>query len=269
MTTKKMGIGRRTVLKTIGGGLAAGGVLGGVSVSVAASRGKLYNLQFNSDDDVAVYSSSDPGWSPDRAEPEEWVRVTGQPHNNVVKKNIDEGGDTSGFRAFQGMKYLAAGGESWNEEIPRRLRASASLFIDPQWESENEQRRTGFWYALGNSQGDWTWFEIMEYRSSAVTGDDPAFHRFGSVEGYEEAGQPTRLDTPAGFNGGWIDVTLFAEPGDTSTDVTWKVGGQTLFEDTFDNDFGDTNHFMDFFVNSVNYGVDQDYYYDNFGVTIN
>lgn len=269
MTVDNTLFDRRTVLKTIGGGLAAGAVLGSVPGSAVAQRGSLYNLRFNSDDDVAMTSASAPGWSPDRSAPEEWTRVTGKPHNNVVKKNIDENGPTAGFNRWQGMKYLAAGGESWGAEIPRRLKASASLYIDPAWEENDEERRTGFWYALGNSDDDWTWFEIMEYRSSAVTGDDPSFLRFGSVDGYEYAGRPTRLKTPASFNGGWITATLFAEPGDSSTEIAWKVGGRTLVEDTFDNDFGDTDHFMDFIVNSVNYGVDQDYYYDNFAATIN
>jgi hypothetical protein len=274
MTRENAHLGRRAVLRTIGGGVAVGSVLGGIPGSVAARRGALYNLQFNSDDDAAMFTPSSPGWTPDRAAPEEWTRVTGQPYNNVVKKNIDENGTTSGFSRWQGLKYLPAGGTrgspaGWVEEIPRRLKASASLYIDPQWEADEEPRRTGFWYALSNSDGVWTWFEIIEYRSSAVTGDEPTFLRFGSVEGYEEAGLPTRLETPAAANGGWVRTMLSIEPGGDSTEVAWKINGQTLFEDTFDNDFGDTDHFGDFFVNSINYGVDQDYYYDGFSVIIN
>ena len=94
MTRKNAIFGRRTVLKTIGGGLAAGSVLGGITGSATARRGTLYNLRFNSDDDAATYTASSPGWEPDRAAPDEWTRVTGKPYNNVVKKNIDENGTT-------------------------------------------------------------------------------------------------------------------------------------------------------------------------------
>lgn len=270
MTRENRPFRRRKVLKTIGGAVVAGGAITGMSGSAGAQRGSLYNLTFNSDDDVAEWTANEPGWQVDRTAPDEWERVTGPPHNNVVRKRIDGGGDTSRFSAFQGMKYLDAGGESWGTEIPRRLRTSGSVFIDPAWETNDEKRRTGLWYALGNEDGDWTWFEIMEYRSSAVTGDSPAFFRFGSENGYESAGAPTRLELPPNAkSGGWVDLSMITEPGSNETEVVWKVNGEPLVDTSFGNPFGDTDHFMDFFVNSVNFGMDREYFFDGFSAKTN
>lgn len=265
MTFDNQSFQRRTILKTISGTVIAGGVLGGVSGSAIAQRGPLYNLTFNKDGDVADWTADDPGWQRDRTEPEEWVRETGQPLNNVVRKNIDESGPTEGFFAYQGMKYMDAGGDRWTAEIPRRLQTSGSIYLDAEWEANDQERQTGIWYALGDDEGERNWWEIVEYRSSEATGNGASFRWWDPMEA-----EWVKLGLPEGVNpekGGWVNLEMRAEPDGSDIETEWKIRGKQMVEESVSLS-EDVDHFQELIVNSRNFGTDDNYHFDNFNAVI-
>lgn len=239
--------------------LLAGSLAFVISLGLLASGGlALANQLFDLDFDDPADASD---WSVDRRDTEVWETATFD-GDERLHINIDETGDTSGFYSYQGRKYLDDG-EHWYAEKPTVF--EYKFYIDPSWETDQAGQETGMWAVLGNENGGITAYSVFEYQDSDADEDGEAGFRL-----YKQDGKWYDVSMPGSVKpekGGWVKVKAVlvrtnAGPNGEA-ELEWFVNNAKVAEDDSINIYGETTQFLEPIMNSGNFGVDQDYYYDD------
>lgn len=249
-------------------GLTAGALM--LPSSATAARAKnpnaVFDLDFSDSADAAGNTSASAGWVVDRRAPESWMTDMGR-----LRIDIDETADTSGFYGYQGKKYQDADGTYWNAGTGSRL--SYRFYVDPAWETDDEAHESGVWPVLGNESGNVSAYPIIAYQDSDASDTDEARFRTyvykydgddDSVEGkWIDLGLPKKLgiDPDAG---GWVTVEAQLQSLDEGAALKWRINNKLVFDERGYNVFSPSTQFLEFIVNSVNFGNDATYYYDDF-----
>jgi hypothetical protein len=261
-------ITRRTALRLGGATLVAAG-LGTATASAKPKSNAVFDLDFSTAADAADNTPGSAGWVVDRQAPEGWSAVGG-----ALEIDIDETGPTSGFYAYQGKKYQDAGGAYWNTGTGSRL--SYRFYIDPSWESDGVGQQTGVWPVLGDEVGNISAYPILEYQDSDANEDGEAGFRAyvyeadenGDFAGarWEYIGLPRKLGIDP-EEGGWVDVEAQLQQFRDGAAVKWRVNNKLVADERNYNVFAPSTQFLEFIFNSANFGVDQQYYYDDISLT--
>lgn len=247
----------------------------------AASPNARFDLDFSDPADVADNTPSSAGWVLDRYNPGHSsgyapVSFTAAAFDGDDRLCIDisEDGPTSGFYAYQGKKYQAADGAYWNAGTGSRL--SYRFYIDPAWESDGVEQQTGVWPVLGTADGSISAYPILEYQDSDANDDGEAGFRayvyIADENGdFEEAtweyiGLPKRLGIDP-EEGGWVDVEAQLQQTSQGAALKWRINGRLVADERGYNVFAPSDQFLEFILNSPNFGVDQTYYYDDLRLT--
>lgn len=259
---------RRGVVK-LGGALIGGAALSGTA---SARRGKgpkpVFDLDFSESADVAPVDSSNAGWETDREAPESFTAEQFDGDDRLAIE-INESGPTSGFYAYQGKKYLDAGGAYWNAEANARL--SYDFYVDPEWEADDDPQQSGVWPTLGTEDGDVSAYPILAYRDSdASDSGEPGFWAYTYTtdedgddgEEWVEIGIPRQLKLDP-EEGGWVTVEAQLHPVDDGAALKWRIDNKLVLDERGYNTFAPSAEFLEIIINSVNYGVEETYYYDN------
>ncbi|SDM91725.1 hypothetical protein SAMN04487949_2839 [Halogranum gelatinilyticum] len=186
--------------------------LGALTLSTTTATAKRspnarFSLPFDIAADAAANTASSAGWVTDRRAPEAWTADNGR-----LCIDIDETEDTSGFYAYQGKKYQDAGGAYWNAGAGSRF--SYRLYIDPEWESDDDPHQTGVWPVLGTADGNISAYPILDYQDSDANDDGEAGFRAYVYESDDEGnvtaewvnlGLPRQLKIDP-EEGGWVDI---------------------------------------------------------------
>lgn len=261
---------RRQFLQTTSG-IAALGLLGvgPVSAKRKPSPNARFALDFEDPTDAAANTASAAGWVVDRKAPATWTTEQGR-----LRIDIDETGDTSGFYAYQGRKYLDADGSYWNARTGSRL--TYRFYIDPTWETDGVEQQTGVWTTLGDASGSISAYPILEYQDSDANENGEAGFRTYVYESDENGnfstakwvylGLPKRLGIDP-TEGGWVTVEAQLQQTDDGAALKWRVNGILVVDERGYNVFSPSAQFLEFILNSRNAGVEQTYYYDDFELT--
>ena len=251
-----------------------------------------YNLTGLSGEGATATSSS-AGWIKDRHDPSVSPSYTQtlsvDTSNEQFELGVDGDGPTSGFYDQQGFKYVETDSDSdWH--IGDNARHTGSLYIDGAWESDTDNHRIGFWFTTGTS-GSPNDYNVVEYVDTstaqqmnseglteatsatllywdrASVGDDDQFGDQYDIEFVD-------IGLPSGFNpnnGGWLDLEFVFHPGYGIADRLF-ANGELLKRDPYPSVTDPftrqpkATHFMNTIVQSVNYGQDQTYIFDNFAL---
>jgi hypothetical protein len=188
--------------------------------------------------------------------------------------DISEDGPTSGFYAYQGKKYQDAGGAYWNAGTGSRL--SYRFYIDSAWEGDGIGQQTGVWPVLGDADGNISAYPILEYQDSDANDDGEAgFRAYVYVADengdFAEAkwvyiGLPKRLKIDP-EEGGWVDVEAQLQRTNEGAALKWRINGKLVADERGCNVFAPSEQFLEFILNSPNFGEDQAYYYDDLTLT--
>jgi hypothetical protein len=262
---------RRGALKAGGVALAAG--LGGVPVHGRPSPNAVFSLDFGAASDAGDNSPSSAGWVVDRQAPDAWTTAT-VGGDGRLEINIDESAPTSGFYAYQGKKYQDANGTYWN--AGRGSRLSYEFYIDPAWEGDGTGQETGVWPVLGDADGDISAYPILAYQDSDANDDgEPGFRAYvyesdnqGNFEDdrWEYIGLPKKLGIDP-EEGGWVSVEAQLQRTNDGAAFKWRIDNKLVLDERGYNVFAPSTQYLEVIVNSVNFGHDQTYYYDNFELT--
>ncbi len=266
---------RRGFVKLTGVALGATMLPLSAGSAVASHPNALFHLDFDTAADAAEFTAASPGWQVDRYAPEAWESDSGR-----LRINIDETGDTSGFYAYQGKKYLNADGTYWYAGDGSRV--SYDFYIDPAWEGDGIPQQSGVWPVLGDANGDINAYPIMEYQDSDASDSGEAGFRAyvyitdedGNYTGAEWLwiGLPKKLRIDPEV-GGWVTVEAqLHELDEGGSALKWRINNKLVLDErdynyTYDAFRYDSTQFLEFIVNSRNAGVDETYYYDNFALT--
>jgi hypothetical protein len=273
-------ITRRTALRLGGATLVAAG-LGTATASArpGASPNAVFDLDFSTAADVAGNGPNTAGWVLDRYNPSlgyDPVAFTRASFDGDDRLCIDisEDGPTSGFYGYQGKKYQDAGGSYWNTGTGSRF--SYRFYIDPAWEGDGVGQQTGVWPVLGNEGGSISAYPILEYQDSDANADGEAGFRVyvyeadenGDFAGarWESIGLPRKLGIDP-EEGGWVDVEAQLQQTSDGAAMKWRVDGKLVADERNYNVFAPSTQFLKFIFNSPNFGVDQQYYYDDVTLT--
>jgi len=261
---------RRSVLKF--GGLALGVSMVPFSASPvqAKSPNARFSLDFSNLRDVANNTASSAGWVVDRQAPDSWTTDTER-----LSINIDETAPTTGFYGYQGKKYLNADEAYWNAGTGSRL--SYQFYIDPAWETDGVGQQTGMWTTLGDAQGNISAYPILEYQDSDANDEtDEAGFRIYVYESDENGnfvgakwvyvGLPKKLGIDP-EKGGWVTVEAQLQQTNDGVALKWRVNNKLVADERGYNVFASSTQFLEFILNSANFGTDQTYYYDGFELT--
>ncbi|WP_191967117.1 MULTISPECIES: hypothetical protein [Haloferax] len=259
---------RRRILKLGGIALGAAVVPFSATSALAASPNARFSLDFSTAADAEANTPPSAGWVTDRTEPTAWTTDQGR-----LRIDIDETGDITGFYAYQGKKYQDANGTYWNAGTGSRL--SYRFYIDPDWETDGVEQQTGVWPVLGTADGNISAYPIMAYVDSDASDTDEAkFRSFvyrtdseGTVVG-EWVDIP--LSKKLGIDpdeGGWVDVECQLQQINEGAAVKWRINNTLVLDERGYNVTAPSAQFLEVIVNSVNYGVEQSYYYDDFELT--
>ncbi|MFC7097429.1 hypothetical protein [Halobaculum marinum] len=259
-----------------------------VSVSGArASPNALFDLDFGDAADVAANSATEPGWVLDRYNPNlsyDPVEFSQESFDGDDRLCIDisEDGPTSGFYAYQGQKYQDADGSYWFAERGAPV-LSYDFYIDPEWETDGVPQETGVWPVLGDDDGDINAYPILAYQDSDASSTGEAQFRTyvyeldddGAFVGADwvNLGLPKKLGIDP-EEGGWVTVEARLHPisgknvDGTGAALKWYVNNKLLYDArnynyTFEEQVYNSTQFLEIIINSPNFGVDQQYYYDN------
>jgi len=249
--------------------VAAGLGTATASARPGASPNAVFDLDFSAAADAADNTATSAGWVVDRQAPDGWSAV-----NDELEIDMDESGPTSGFYAYQGKKYQDADGSYWNTGTGSRF--SYRFYIDPAWESDGEGQQTGVWPVLGNAAGNISAYPILEYQDSDANEDGEAGFRVyvyeadedGNFTGvrWEYIGLPRKLGIDP-EEGGWVDVEAQLQQFRDGAAMKWRVNGKLVADERGYNVFAPSTQFLEFIFNSVHFGVDQQYYYDDISLT--
>lgn len=261
---------RRAFLK-LGTLTASGLLLAGSAGTVAARRPNArFDLDFSSAADAADNTPTSAGWVRDRTAPEAWTATGGQ-----LNIDIDETGDTTGFYAYQGKKYLDADGGYWYAGTGSRL--AYRFYIDPDWESDDVGQQTGVWPVLGNANGAISAYPVLEYQDGDANDEtgDAGFRAFvyeTDDEGDFTSAEWVYLGLPRQLGidpeeGGWVDVEVQLQQTSDGAAIKWRVNGRLVFDERGYNVFDASTQFLEFILNSRNFGEDQIYRYDDIVLT--
>ncbi|MFC7047345.1 hypothetical protein ACFQH6_19720 [Halobacteriaceae archaeon GCM10025711] len=261
---------RRTALRL--GGTAVAAALVGTPVQGKARPNAVFDLDFSSSSDATATTATDAGWVVDRQAPAAW---TTDPFMGDDRLRVDVDGDapTSGFYAYQGEKYQDAGGSYWHAGTGSRL--SYRFYVDPAWETDDVGQETGVWPVLGDADGDISAYPILAYQDSdANENDEPGFRAYvyeTDADGtptarWEHVGLPKHLGIDP-EEGGWVTVEAQLQRTNEGAALKWRIDDKLVLDERGYNVFAPSTQYLEFIVNSVNFGVDQTYYYDDFVLT--
>ncbi|MCG2591099.1 hypothetical protein [Rhodohalobacter sulfatireducens] len=244
-----------------------------------AGPNAVFNLTFSDAADAADNTAGSAGWVDDRYNPGlgyppvSFTQTTFD-GDERLQINISETGPTSGFYGYQGRKYQDAGGSYWNAEANTRF--SYSFYIDPSWEGDGVEQQTGVWPVLGNEGGFISAYPILEYQDSDANENGEAGFRVyvyisdddgNFVEAkWIELGLPKKLKIDA-EEGGWVTVEAQLHKTGNGAAMKWRVNNKLVVDERGYNTFASSTQFLEFIFNSPNFGVDQNYYYDDIVLT--
>lgn len=207
-------------------------------------------------------------WVVDRAAPQ---TITAQ--DGAFAFNINEGAETSGFYRFQGARLELSAADHQYIDAVNGTTFSADFYIDPNWATDRVGQESGLWMQMQNTAKTLDGggrFSIAEYLDAdAITaiqsnldqtiideldGAQGALRFWNSDDGWAEY---------VAFNAtGWVNLEFRFEENSHS----WYVNGNKVYED-LKTAPGDSVAEVDLLetaiFNSVNYGVDETYLYDN------
>lgn len=257
---------RRTFVK-LGGAALGAAVLPLASAPVAANPNDRFALAFDSAADTADNTPTSAGWVVDRQAPEGWTADAGR-----LCIDIDETGPTSGFYGYQGKKYLDADQTYWSAGTGSRL--SYRFYIDPEWESDGVGQQTGVWPTLGDANGSISAYPILEYQDSDANDEtgEPGFRLYvyesdgaGNFTGdkWVYIGLPKKLKIDP-ETGGWVTVEAQLQKTGDGAALKWRINNKLVADERGYNVFSPSTQFLEFLLNSANFGTDQRYYYDDF-----
>lgn len=238
-----------------------------------------FALDFSDSAHVAPNTATSAGWVTDRYAPESFDKEMFDGDDRLAI-DIDETGDTTGFYAYQGKKYLDADGTYWYAGDGSRL--VYDFYIDPAWETDGVTQQSGVWPTLGDANGEINAYPIMEYQDSDASATGEAgFRAFvyvtdedGTYTGAEWMwiGLPKKLKIDPEV-GGWVTVEAqLHELDDGGSALKWRINNKLVLDERdYNYSYGafryDSTQFLEFIVNSRNAGVNETYYYDNFALT--
>ncbi|KAB1198795.1 MULTISPECIES: hypothetical protein [Haloferax] len=271
---------RRDVLK-LGAAALGTSVLG---VPAAASSHQThpnarFALDFSDSAHVAPNTAGSAGWVTDRYAPATFTtwEMNGE---DTLRVKPDASGATSGFSAYQGKKYLDAGGAYWHAGDGSRF--SYDFFIDGfVW--SGEPVRTGFWPTLGDASGAISAYPIMEYRTGKASDGNPGFYAYvyesdenGDFAGakWEYIGLPKKLKIdPSGRQWVTIEAQLHELDDGMGSALKWRINNKLVLDERNYNVFSPSTQFLEFILNTRNYGEtggiisNPPLYYDNMVLT--
>src|SRR6056297_767779 len=253
------------------GGLAVGATM--LPLSAAGVQAKkpnaVFDLIFSDAADATDNTSTSAGWVVDRQAPEAWTTDAGR-----LRIDIDETGDTSGFYAYQGKKYQDADGAYWNAGTGSRL--SYRFYIDPTWEHDGEAHESGVWPVLGDADGNISAYPILAYQDSDASDTGDARFRTYVYEADEngdfEEGKWIDLGLPKKLGidpdeGGWVDIEGQLQSVRDGAALKWRINNKLVADERGYNVFSPSTQYLEFIINSINFGNDATYYYDDFVLT--
>lgn len=199
--------------------------------------------------DAAVADVSSAGWKTDRAALASLSVVTdpADPSNSVLAFTTNGAGDTSGFRAYQGAKYLPNTTERWNVDLDDGAAVESRFYIDPEFAGDGVAQTSGLWVQMQNAAGSIGgagWFAALEY----VDADRAATLGATATDGAQfTGGFRIWLDDGPDQNGGhdgsgdwvacvnysgdgWVDLAIAASPA--AGEIDFNVGGRTVYTAT-------------------------------------
>jgi len=229
----------------------------------------VFSLDFSSADDAADNTGTSAGWVVDRRAPESW-----ETDDDRLCIDIDETAETSGFYAYQGKKYQDADGEYWNAGTGSRF--SYRFYIDPEWAEDGEEHESGVWPVLGDADGGISAYPILAYRDADASDTDEAQFRAYVYESDEDGnfsgakwidiGLPKKLGIDP-EEGGWVDVEAQLQQTNDGAALKWRINNKLVADERGYNVFSPSTQYLEFIVNSINFGNDATYYYDDIELT--
>ncbi|RLM59824.1 hypothetical protein DVK02_03605 [Halobellus sp. Atlit-31R] len=241
--------------------------------------------------DEARAGSSSAGWVLDRNSPkhspsyEQDITRETLDGEDMLALNVDSDGPTSGFYDNQGLKYAESDTDSdWH--VGDDARQLVTIYVDPTWETQsNQKHRFGFWFTTGRG-GDPSDYNIVTYLDSQAASqldnaesDQPGFYYWdpasvgdGDGVGDEYDIEYQRLGMPSDVNpqdGGLVTLEFIFHPRYGVSDRLY-ANGELLKEDplppsqTPREDSTKAQYFMNTIVQSVNFGRDEQYLFDDF-----
>lgn len=265
-------ISRRTALKA--GGLALGLGLGPSSVGARPAPHEVFALDFQGPSDADEVGASTAGWLVDRQDTGTWesAQFDGDRRLHIV---TDGTGPTSGFRDYQGRKYLPESDGHWNTGHGSVL--GYRFYVDPAWEKDSGDgvgHETGMWCVIADGGGSIAAYAILEYQDSDANAatdenpsanpapDGPQFRMWLQTGEWLNLGLPrkTRVDPE---EGGWVDVHARMLFDGSTPKVLWHVNDARLATDDTIGTFGNPTTFLEPILNTKNFGADEDHYYDD------
>jgi hypothetical protein len=182
-------------------------------------------------------------------------------NEKALRINIDESGPTNACACnnqYQGKSYYGPGESPAPPymNLPDGSSASFRLYVDPAWESDGRNQETGVTLVMGDESGTVRAYPKIEYRDSDATGTSASFRVYTAGSGWIEVGMP------AGFSavtGGWLTVEFEFSGGSA---YIWRIDGDTMHSDLGASSDG-ASRLQYITLDSVNFGQDQDYYYDD------
>lgn len=252
-------------------GLAVGATMLPLSATGVQAKkpNAVFDLDFSDAADAGDNTSSSAGWVVDRRAPEAWTTDTGR-----LCIDIDESAETSGFYAYQGKKYQDADGAYWNAGTGSRL--SYSFYIDPAWEDDDEAHESGVWPVLGDANGNISAYPILVYQDTDASDTGEAQFRTYVYESdedgtFEEAkwidlGLAKKLGIDPD-EGGWVDIEAQLQGFRDGAALKWRINNKLVADERGYNVFSPSTQYLELIINSINFGNDATYYYDDIELT--
>lgn len=196
--------------------------------------------------DVAAAGVASVGWKTDRAALGSLSVVTDpvDANNSVLAFTTNGAGDTSGFRAYQGAKYLPNASERWNVDLGNGAAIQSRFYIDPDFASDGVAQTSGLWVQMqnaDNSIGGAGWFAALEYVDAdraatlGATATDGAQFTGGfriwlddgpdENGGHDGSGDWVAYVNHAGE--GWVDLAIVTQPA--AGEIRFEVAGGTVY----------------------------------------
>ncbi|MEJ0040525.1 MAG: right-handed parallel beta-helix repeat-containing protein [Gammaproteobacteria bacterium] len=234
LTLVGAGIGETTLSGALGGlDLVNGFLLRDLSYDPTVFR------LSGSASDVLTAGTDTTGWQTDRAALAGLSIGTDPTNagNSVLSFTTNGAGDTDGFRAYQGAKFLPGAGEPWNVGIGSGATVSYRFYADPAFAEDNGKiEKSGVWLGFQNANGTLGaggWYSVLEYvdkdgaaglhttdaHGDAFTGGFRVW-----VEGLNSDGQWVAINHAAS---GWMNVSIEIAPA--AAEIRFNVDGETIY----------------------------------------
>ncbi|MEP4766361.1 MAG: hypothetical protein ABJQ21_20135 [Roseibium sp.] len=213
--------------------------------------------------DLANGAGAGAAWQTDRRAVDS-ISTVANPEDNtddVIAINIAESSETSGFHRFQGAKLKSDDGTHYID-AGKGASFSTDLYIDPTWATDGFKQETGVWIQMqdhAKSIGGGGRFSIAEYLdASAVAEIDPAFDLDGAAGALRFWNSTDGWDHYLAVDQtGWVNLTFEFEENNHS----WYLNGSKVYDTT--QHASEVDILETVIFNSVNYGEDETYLYDN------